>query len=204
LKLLNNDVPFAGFQENLVCKNVFSTSCFFLSNASYNSLNNLRRDEMSAPSCFQAKRGLIGFGAAFSGKAPGIAAPTAFSRYKDLHRSLFSHFPLYHSSTSSYHALASSRIARVCAPLLLLGWLLTTVADRDALTLHQAFVITGDTSHPRPLLTCPLPSTAEASDSCALLFAASYLVARAAAAAQLEDDSFFDHVEAPRRSTLPL
>ena len=45
------------------------------------SLNNLRRGEMIALSCFQAKLGPIGFSVASSSKAPGIAPPAAFSRY---------------------------------------------------------------------------------------------------------------------------
>ncbi len=69
-----------------------------------------------ALSCFQPRRGPVGFGAAPSGKAPCIAPPAAFSRYKDLHRSLLSHFPssFFHISWPSP---APSRIARVCAPL---------------------------------------------------------------------------------------
>jgi len=56
-----------------------------------------------ALSCFQPRRVPVGFGAAPSGKAPGIAPPAAFSRYKDLHRSRFSHFPLsfFHISLPS-------------------------------------------------------------------------------------------------------
>ena len=50
---------------------------------------------MPALSCFQAERGPFGFDVAFSGKAPGIVPPAAFSRYKDLHLSLFSHFSLH-------------------------------------------------------------------------------------------------------------
>lgn len=41
---------------------------------------------MRAPSCFHVKRGLFRSSLTLWGKAP------AFSRYKDLHRSLFSHF----------------------------------------------------------------------------------------------------------------
>ena len=55
---------------------------------------------MPALSCFQTKRDPFGVSAASSGKAPGIASPAAFSRYKDLHPSLFSNFSLHLSSTS--------------------------------------------------------------------------------------------------------
>jgi len=46
-------------------------------------INNLRPGERGAPSCFQANRRSLGFGAPVSGKAPCIAPPAAFSRYKD-------------------------------------------------------------------------------------------------------------------------
>ncbi len=42
--------------------------------------NNLRLGEMSALSCFRAKRGPVGFGVASSGKVPSIAPPAAFSK----------------------------------------------------------------------------------------------------------------------------
>ena len=42
--------------------------------------NNLRRGEMSALSCFQAKRGPFGFSVASLGKAHSIAPPAAFSK----------------------------------------------------------------------------------------------------------------------------
>ena len=70
---------------------------------------------MTALSCFQAKRRPVGFSVASSGNASGIAPPAAFSRYKDLHPSLFSHFLLHLSSTSACRPLAPFRIARVYA-----------------------------------------------------------------------------------------
>jgi len=51
-----------------------------------------------ALSCFQPRRVPIGFGVAPWGKALSIVPPAAFSKYKDLHRSLFSQCLLHLSS----------------------------------------------------------------------------------------------------------
>lgn len=69
--------------------------------------NKIRPGEMPAPSCLEVKRGLFRFGPAPSGKAPGAAPLAAFSRYKDLPRSLFSYY-LPHLSFTSLNDLLGS------------------------------------------------------------------------------------------------
>ena len=78
---------------------------------------------MSALSCFQAKRGPFGFSVASLGKAPASPHPSLSPRYKDLQRSLFSHFLLHLSSTSLCHPLAPSRIVRICVTSPIPGYL---------------------------------------------------------------------------------
>ena len=91
---------------------------------------------MPALSCFQAKRDLVGFSAASSGKAPGIAPPAAFSRYKDLHPSLFSCFLhlFFHISLPYPRSFSYCKDLRNLSHSLLPNWLLPTIADRCALT----------------------------------------------------------------------
>ncbi len=69
-----------------------------------------------ALSCFQPRRVPIGFGVAPSGKALSIAPPAAFSRYKDLHRSLFSHCLLHLSSHISLPSPRSSSYRKGLRP----------------------------------------------------------------------------------------
>ena len=172
---------------------VSACSPSLLTSVSAVSRNNLRRGERAVLFCFQPRRDPVRFGAASSGKAAGVAPPAAFSRYKDLHRSLFSHPSFRLSSTSAVRPLAPARITRVYSPHYLLpSWLLPTIPDRRALTLHQAFCDHLRHFSPSPSSPPDLPAFVYGWSQRyrrALSFAASSLVARAAA--QLGDDSCF-------------
>ena len=135
----------------------------------------------------------------------------AFSRYRDLYRSLSSYFILHLPSTSLYRPFFLC-ITRVCAPPAAAQ--LASTNHRRSLHFNLLCEIFRSwpfpsglylyTSHPRPLLTCPLSSMAGANDIGESFYSPPRTLSPVLQLSSNGDGSFFDHTGMPRRPALPL